>query len=157
MAGGEIFECVGTVCNRIGILYIIDEHLIDDITRIGCNRESLLFTTLVQALERADVQVADSPAEATAVLRLLQDSSGQRVLSVGTQGNPEEFELFRTIQYELVAGEETLVRSQPVTVTRDYAWVETDVIGTQRQARRLDNGLANELTSLLIRTLSAAR
>lgn len=123
----------------------------------GPNRESLLFTTLVQALERADVQVANSPAEATAVLRLLQDISGQRVLSVGTQGNPEEFELFRTIQYELVAGEETLVRSQPVTVTRDYAWVETDVIGTQRQARRLDDGLANELTSLVIRTLSAAR
>ena len=79
------------------------------------------------------------------------------MLSVGTQGNSEEFELYRTIQYELVAGQETLVRSQPVTVTRDYAWVETDVIGTQRQARRLDNGLANELTSLVIRTLSAAR
>ena len=123
----------------------------------GCGFQLRGEQTLPQALERADVQVADTPGEATAVLRLLQDISGQRVLSVTTQGNPEEFELFRTIQYELVAGDETLVRSQPITVTRDFAWVETDVIGTQRQARRLDNGLANELTSLLIRTLSAAR
>ncbi|MEM9057209.1 MAG: LPS assembly lipoprotein LptE [Pseudomonadota bacterium] len=123
----------------------------------GPDRESLLFETLVEALKRTDIQITDDASEATAVLMLVQDIAGQRVLSVTTQGNPEEYELYRTLQYELVAGEETLVRSLPITVTRDYAWVETDVIGTQRQAQRLDAGLADELTALIIRTLSAAR
>lgn len=121
------------------------------------DRESVLYESLLGALRRANVSITDNPAEATAVLTLLQDIAGQRVLSVTTQGNPEEYELFRTIQYELVADDETLVRSLPVTVTRDFAYVESDVIGTQRQAERLDALLAGELTSLVIRTLSAAR
>jgi LPS-assembly lipoprotein len=121
------------------------------------DRESLLFETLVSALSRADISITDNADEATAVLTLLQDIAGQRVLSVTAQGNPEEYELFRTLQYELVAGDETLVRSRPVTVTRDFAYVESDVLGTQRQAERLDAALAGELTALVIRTLSAAR
>ena len=68
------------------------------------DRRAPLPRLLAVALENAGVSVADSADDSAALLRIIDESTGQRVLSVTTTGGPEEIEVVHRVRYEVLAG-----------------------------------------------------
>ncbi|MEM9385122.1 MAG: LPS assembly lipoprotein LptE [Pseudomonadota bacterium] len=92
-------------------------------------------------------------AQASAVLRLLQDEAGERILSVSATGVPEELELYHTVRFQLRAGNRVLIREEQITVTRDYRFDPNDILGKRREAQLLKDALVADLVNRFFRRL----
>ena len=55
-------------------------------------------------LRASGAKLADSAGNATAVVRIIKDESGQRVLSVSARNTPEEYEVFYAVEYSVASG-----------------------------------------------------
>jgi LPS-assembly lipoprotein len=120
------------------------------------NPDSLLTRKLTRALQDSGVVITDRAA-ATAVLRLLEDEAGQRVLSVSPIGVPEEYELYHTVRFSLEGGGATLLEPYETTVTRDYSFDPTEVLGKAQEAEYLEAAMVDDIVQLVLRRLSFLR
>ena len=116
---------------------------------------------LRDSLRASGVHLAASREEATAVVRVIKDQSGQRVLSVSGSNTPEEFEVFYTVEYS-VAGQDRdkgasaeLIAPQKLEVTRDFSYDERAVLAKQREQAVLREALARDLAGLVVRRLAS--
>lgn len=119
------------------------------------DRYSLFYRKLTREFEAAGVDVVDNPADATATFAILEDETDQRVLSVSARNVPREYEVYYSVVYGLEAGGQTLLAAQPQTVTRDYTWDETQVLGKAREEELLREAIATDLVRLVLIQLSA--
>lgn len=118
-------------------------------------RNSLFHRELQAQLRAADVQLVESPADATAVLTISIDESEQRVLSVSTRNVPTEFEVYYTVEYGLISGEESLLAPQYLTLTRDYTYDETLVLGKAREEALMRDAIVQDLVRIVLKQLSS--
>ena len=118
-------------------------------------RNSLFHRELRRQLLAADVELVDSPAEATAIFAVTVDDTGQRVLSVSARNVPTEYEVFYTVGYSLVSGEQTLLAPQDLTFTRDYTWDETLVLGKAREEDLLRDAIVRDLVRTVLKQVSS--
>jgi len=118
-------------------------------------RHSLFYRQFRRALENAGAQVVDSAAEATAEFAILTDVTGQRVLSVSARNVPREYEVYYTIYYTARDGEQVLLEPQLQTLTRDYTWNETEVLGKAREEELMREAIVNDLVRIVLIQLSA--
>lgn len=118
-------------------------------------RNSQFHREFRRQLLAAGVELVDSPAEATAIFAVTTDDTGQRVLSVSARNVPTEYEVFYTVQYSLVSGEETLLALQDVTFTRDYTWDETLVLGKAREEDLLREAIVRDLVRTVLKQISS--
>lgn len=118
-------------------------------------RHSLFYQRFRRALEDAGVQVVDSPVEATAEFAILTDDTGQRVLSVSARNIPREYEVYYTIYYSLQNGEQVLLAPQLQTVTRDYTYDETRVLGKAKEEELMREAIVDDLVRIVLIQLSA--
>lgn len=106
-------------------------------------------------LRAAGAKVTERSTDATAVVRISKDQSGQRVLSVSARNTPEEYEVFYSIEYSVTSGATELIAVQPLEVTRDYSYDTTAVLAKQREQAVLREALAQDLASLVLRRLAS--
>jgi outer membrane lipopolysaccharide assembly protein LptE/RlpB len=118
------------------------------------DRHSVFYRKLRDGLRQAGVDVVDSPIDATAMLRIASDETGQRVLSVSARNVPTEFEVFYTVAYDVMSEEKVLLPSRTQSLTRDYIWDETRVLGKEREAEMLREALADDLVRVILIQLS---
>ena len=116
--------------------------------------DSPLARKLRRALGESDVILAARPDDATAVLKLLKDEAGQRVLSVSPTGVPEEYELYHTVRFSLESGGGVTLEPYETTVTRDYRFDPTDVLGKRHEAEYLQEAMVDDLVQVVLRRLS---
>jgi LPS-assembly lipoprotein len=76
-------------------------------------------------LQASGARLAARREDATAVVRILKDESGQRVLTVSARNTPEEYEVFYLIEYSVNGRTEELIAAQKNELTRDYSYDET--------------------------------
>ena len=119
------------------------------------NPYSTLSLTLDRQLRAAGITITDRREEATAVLKLLRDDTGQRLLSVSADNVPEEYEVYYTVSYELSAEGQPRLEARPITVTRDYSYDKTDVLGKRREEEAIRSALAEDLVRLMMRRLAS--
>ena len=119
------------------------------------NPYSVLSLTLDRRLRAAGITVTDKRSEASAILRLLRDDTGQRLLSVSADNVPQEYEVYYTVTYELSSDGESRLEARPMTVTRDYSYDETDVLGKRREEEVIRAALAEDLVRLMLRRLAS--
>ena len=100
---------------------------------------SLFYRKLRNKLKGAGVEVVDSPANASAVFSILRDDTDQRVLSVSARNVPREFEVYYSVSYSVENGEESIMAPQSLTLTRDYTYDETLVLGKAKFAWKVPN------------------
>ena len=62
----------------------------------AADQYSLFYRELRQTLNAAGVELTDSPERATAILSILNDRTGPRVLSVSARNVPTEYEVYYT-------------------------------------------------------------
>lgn len=119
------------------------------------DRHSLFYRTLRTELDSAGVSVVDSPLDATAIFYVESDLTGQRVLSVSARNVPREFEVFYTISYNVSVKDQALLESRSQTLTRDYTWDETLVLGKEKEELLLREAIANDLVRIVMIQLSS--
>jgi LPS-assembly lipoprotein len=110
---------------------------------------------LRERLRAAGTKVTERKADATAIIHISKDKSGQRVLSVSARNTPEEYEVFYTVEYSVASGSRELIAAQPLEVTRDYSYDTTAVLAKQREQAILREALAQDLASLVLRRLAS--
>lgn len=118
------------------------------------DKHSLFYRRLRRNLTSVGVEIVDSSADATATLSILSDVTGQRVLSVSARNVPTEYEVYYTIQYALVAGERYLLETQQLTITRDYTYDETLVLGKAQEEQLLRDAIVDDLARIVMKQIS---
>lgn len=119
------------------------------------DRLSLFYRTLRADLSANGVDVVDSPASATAILNILYDRSGQRVLSVSARNVPREFEVFYTVGFSLDVGETIALEAQEQTVARNYTYDERLVLGKAHEEEILREAIAADVVRLVMYQLAS--
>lgn len=118
------------------------------------DRFSPFYRDLRLQLQAAGVELVESPTEATAELSILIDETGQRVLSVSARNVPTEYEVYYSVEYAVSSGAESLLAPQFVTLTRDYTYDETLVLGKIREENMLREAIVRDMARLVLKQLS---
>lgn len=111
--------------------------------------------SLTDALRLRGSEVVDSAAQAGAVLKIVEDSTGQRVLSVSARNIPREFEIFYQVTFSLWVDGESMIEPESLIVTRSYTYDETQVLAKAREELELRRSLADDLARQVIRRIEA--
>ena len=119
------------------------------------DRFSQFYRELRRNLQAAGVEVLDSPEGATATLSILYDSTDQRVLSVSARNVPTEFEVFYTVRYAIASGEQSLLEVQDLTLTRDYTYDSTLVLGKAKEEQLMRDAIVDDLVRIVLKQISA--
>ena len=118
-------------------------------------RNSLFHRQLRLALQAGGVELVNSPADATAIFSISVDETDQRVLSVSSFNVPTEYEVYYTIEYALVSGKKSLLPPQLLTLTRDYTYDETLVLGKAREEGLMRDAVVKDLVRVVLKQLSS--
>lgn len=110
---------------------------------------------LRESLEASGARLTSNENEATAVVKIIKDESGQRVLTVSGRNTPEEYEVFYTIEYSVNGRTEELIAPEKLELTRDYSYDETAVLAKQKEQSILREALARDLAGQVVRRLAA--
>jgi LPS-assembly lipoprotein len=161
-APGRVTACAALLATLTGCGF----HLRGDVTYPpamartyieAADRYTPFYRKVRAALRDGGVQVTDSPAGAGAVLHILEDESGQRVLSVSARNTPREFDVYYVVRYSLdIAGRQALP-AQQLALNRDYTYDETLVLGKDAESELIRQALADDLVGVVTRRLSSVR
>lgn len=114
------------------------------------DRHSLFYRRMRDGLRNAGVEIVESPVDATATFSVLSDDTGQRVLSVSARNVPTEYEVYYTIVYRVTTERETLLPTRAQTLTRDYTWDESKVLGKEREEQLLRDAIVEDLVRVIL-------
>ena len=110
---------------------------------------------LRESLQASGARITNDEKEATAVVKIIKDESGQRVLTVSGRNTPEEYEVFYSIEYSVNGRTEELIAPEKLELTRDYSYDETAVLAKQKEQSILREALARDLAGQIVRRLAA--
>ena len=110
---------------------------------------------LDDAMRASGTHFTRTRATATAVVELLVDDSGQRVLSVSALNKPTEYEVYYTVRYRVRFGEHEVLAPQVLTLTRDYSYDAAALLAKEEEQRLIRAALARDIAELVVRRLAA--
>ena len=109
------------------------------------------------ALNRHGVTVTGRRGEATAVLRIHEDESERRVLTVDRTGKVQEYEIRQSIRFDVIATDSRpVVSEQTVSLSRDFVFIRTDVLGKEREEQLVREELQRDLVNTAMLRIAAA-
>ena len=118
------------------------------------DRSTDLAKQLRRSLRVSKLELVATEADATAVLQIIKDDSGRKVESVSARNRPQEYRVFYTAVYRVMAGGEVLLAPQTVTRTRIYTYDELQVLAKDHEESMLREALAREIAGVISRRLS---
>lgn len=118
------------------------------------DRHSLFYWALRERLRAAGVTLAESAAEASATFSILYDDTDQRVLSVSARNVPTEYEVYYTIEYVIESGAKKLHENQTLTVTRDYTYDSTLVLGKAHEEELMRDAIVDDLVRIVMKQIA---
>ena len=119
------------------------------------DRYSPFYRELTKTIRASKLTLASDPIDADTVIRVLNDETGRRALSVSARNVPREYEVFYLVRYAvLIEGEEVLAPQQFI-LTRDYTFDETQVLGKALEEQVLRESIAEDLVGLLVQRIGA--
>ena len=106
-------------------------------------------------LSLSGTQITDTSEAAEYALRLYAYNVNQSVLSVSAiTGKVEEFQLSMSVRMTLSdSGNNELLSNQLIRVTRDYAFDERTVLGSETERAQLIDEMSRQTASQIIRRL----
>ena len=123
---------------------------------------SEIYVGLRRALVASGVTLVEDPADAGAVLRLSNERSGRRVLSVGRDARVSEYEVYSTITFEVRragsgqgADRAAIVEPQQLRLTREYLYDSSGVLGKSDEEALLREEMQRDLVRLIMYRLEA--
>jgi LPS-assembly lipoprotein len=110
---------------------------------------------LRRTLEGSGAVTPVSAGEADAVIRVLQDRTGRRVLSVSSRNIPQEYEIFYSVEFAIERGKAQAVAPQLIELTRTFSFSESDLLAKDREEAILREAMARDLADLVLRRLES--
>ena len=110
---------------------------------------------LGRALDAAGATRAASASVADAVIRVTQDRTGRRVLSVSARNTPQEYQVYYMLGYSIERGDQKAVAPQEIELVRSYSFSESNVLAKDREEAILREALARDLADLVVRRLAS--
>ncbi len=108
-------------------------------------------------LERSDVNVLETRAQASAVLKIISERSENRVLSVGSRGKATEYELYNDAVFSLSdANGKELIAPQTVRITRDMVFDQNQLLGKLSEADSIHREMVDSLARQMLLRIQAA-
>ncbi len=115
------------------------------------------YQQLKRALRENGVKVTGDSNAAGAVVHVLHDESGERVLSVSARNIPNEYEVYYLVRYSLELGGKEALPAQQLALDRSYTYDETLVLGKGAEADTIREALAGDLVGVVTRRLSSVK
>jgi LPS-assembly lipoprotein len=119
------------------------------------DKHSLFHRELRLQLQATGVELVETPDNSTAILSIRVDETDQRVLSVSGRNVPTEYEVYYTVEYSLASGEKVLLSPQDITLTRDYTYDTTKVLGKSREEAMLREAVVEDLVRIVLKQISS--
>ncbi len=119
------------------------------------DKHSQFHRELRLQLQAAGVELVDTPDNSTAILSIRRDETDQRVLSVSGRNVPTEYQVYYTVVYSVARGEEVLLPPQDLTLTRDYTYDTTKVLGKSREESMLRDAVVKDLVRIVLKQISS--
>lgn len=110
---------------------------------------------LRQELKATGAVLAAAPEGADAVVRVLDDRTGRRVLSVNARNTPQEYQVYYVIKYSIDRGGQQALAAQQLELFRDYSFSESDLLAKNREEDILRQAIARDLAVLVVRRLAS--
>lgn len=123
---------------------------------VGAEPYSEFLSSLTDTLRLRGAEVVENESEASSVLRIVEDFTGQRVLSVTARNVPREYEVFYQVTFSLLVGNERMIEPESLVATRSYTYDETQVLAKSREEQELRRALADDLARRVVRRIEAA-
>jgi LPS-assembly lipoprotein len=113
------------------------------------------FTGMARALrvelEASGARIVASSEQATAVLRIVNERSENRILSVGSTGKASEYELFDEVTFQLTdRGGKMLIKRQNLRMIRDLVFDENQLLGKVSESEQLHVQMRRSLARQII-------
>jgi LPS-assembly lipoprotein len=130
----------------------------------AANRHIYLYTAdeitpfaieLRRAIERAGGSMAPTASAAGTVVRITRDRSGRRVLSVSARNTPQEYEVYYAVEYTVDRAGQEILETQPLELTRNMSFDETQVLAKDREEAILLEAMARDLATLVLRRIGS--
>jgi LPS-assembly lipoprotein len=123
---------------------------------VATNDELSPFSVeLRRALAASGATEAASAAAADAVVRVAQDRTGRRVLSVNSRNTPQEYQVYYVLGYSVDHGGTQAVPPQEIELSRSYSFSESDLLAKDREETILREAIARDLADLVVRRLAS--
>lgn len=104
----------------------------------GGDNDNLMLTRLQDALTRAGISLENTPESAQVVIELGNVRNESRVLTVGSSGDIEEYELYYGVNLAFRRGTgELLQAGSPVEFTTEYTYDTTSVLAKEEERETL--------------------
>lgn len=116
---------------------------------------SVFYLKLRRELLASGINLVDEEDWATATLVIYLDDTDQRVLSVSARNVPTEYEVYYSIRYSVLSGEDILLDVQDLTLTHDYTYDATLVLGKEKEEQLLRDAIAKDLVRIVLEQISA--
>ena len=101
--------------------------------------------------------VQDVRAKSTATIEITKDLVEQRTLSVSARNIPTEYELTYTVTFAVQGPDKELLPPQTINLSKDYSFVENDLLAKEHEADILRRQMARDLVSIAMRRLTSLK
>ncbi len=117
-----------------------------------------MVSELRRMLRSAGTEVVDDVAQAEVLISFGKENQSRRVLSVGTSGKVQEYELHYTVGFDVknISGEE-LMAWQTINRIRDYSFDETDVLAKSLEENLIYKDMRRDAINEILRRLQRLR
>lgn len=119
------------------------------------DRYSPFYRELTSTFRQGGLMLTPDATKADTIFRVSQDQSGRRVLSVSARNVPVEYEVYYTIRYSVTINGEERLAVQQLTLTRNYTYNDTEVLGKSIEESVLRDALAAELVGRVTRRIGS--
>ena len=123
-------------------------------TLLADDNHSGFYQRLRDELRQADIEVVDSPADATSIFTILHDVTSQRVVAVSARNVPREYEVYYIVSYTITSGQDTLMDERTQTQSRAYTWDETKVLGKIQEEQLWRDAIVDDLVRVVMMQIS---
>src|SRR6202789_4627265 len=96
-------------------------------------------------------------AAATATVEVTKDLVEQRTLAVSAKNIPTEYELTYTVTFSVRGPDKELLAPQTINVSKDYSFVEQELLAKQHEADILRRQMARDLVAIAMRRLTSLK
>ena len=118
------------------------------------DRYTAFYRGLHESLERGGVEVVDSVVAAGALIRIEEDRTGQKVLTVSGRNVPTEYDVFYSVTYSVWQDGVEVLPSRTLVKRQDYTYDTTLILGKSREEQELRQAIATELVRQVSQQLS---
>ncbi len=111
---------------------------------------------LRQLLQANGARVTDNLAEAKATVRIVNEQSGRRLAGTGQTSKDKQYELQYTVVFAAAAADKSWsVDEQPVAVTRQMMFDETQVLAKTAEQEQLQQAMVQDAARQVLARIKA--